>query len=163
MTPQQFHRPYIGAGHGAESPQAKGPNSFDVPSGQPSAEQYTRGLITEGHAADSPDNDTPRHEPQPASMEPGRPERVYYRGTMKDNARQAMTAMHDHISRVFPDVCPMSPELGGTQKPAPQVPVGVGGNAPVSRKAAKAAGEEGGGEDGSASGAASSGRCWPGR
>ena len=138
VTPQQFQRPYIGAGHGAESPQHEAPHSFGVPSGQPSAEQYTRGLITEGHAADSPDNDTPRHEPQPASMEPGRPERVYYRGTMKDNARQAMTAMHDHISRVFPDVCPMSPELGGTQKPAPAVPEGVGGNAPVSRKAAKA-------------------------
>jgi len=73
-------------------------------------------------------------------MTPGKPDRVYYRGTMRDNARQAMTAMHDHISRVFPDVCPMSPELTGTQKPAPPVPAGVGGPAPrASRKAQKAA------------------------
>jgi hypothetical protein len=135
VTPQQFRRPYLSEGHAAPSPQHKGPHSFGVPEGQPSAEDYTRDLITAGHAADSPQNDTPRHEPQPAPSTPGRPDRVYYRGTMRDNARQAMTAMHDHIARVFPDVCPMSPELGGTQKPAPPVPEGVGGPAP--RRSAK--------------------------
>ena len=140
VTPGQFRRPYIDAGHAAPSPQHAAPHSFGVPEGQPSAEDYTRGHLTEGHAADSPQNDTPRHEPQPASMEPGKPDRIYYRGTMRDNARQAMVAMHDHISRVFPDVCPMSPELTGTQKPAPPVPAGVGGPAPrASRKARKAA------------------------
>jgi hypothetical protein len=136
ITPQQFRRPYLHEGHAAPSPQQEGPHSFRVPEGQPSAEDYTRGLITAGHAADSPQNDTPRHEPQPAPSTPGRPDRVYYRGTMRDNARQAMTAMHDHIARVFPDVCPMSPELGSTQKPAPPVPEGVGGPAP--RRSAKA-------------------------
>ena len=140
VTPGQFRRPYIDAGHAAPSPQHAAPHSFGVPEGQPSAEDYTRSHLTEGHAADSPQNDTPRHEPQPASMEPGKPDRIYYRGTMRDNARQAMVAMHDHISRVFPDVCPMSPELTGTQKPAPPVPAGVGGPAPrASRKARKAA------------------------
>jgi hypothetical protein len=139
VTPGQFQRPYIHEGHAAPSPQHDAPHSFRAPEGQPSAEDYTRGLITEGHASDSPQNDTPRHEPQPAPMTPGKPDRVYYRGTMRDNARQAMTAMHDHISRVFPDVCPMSPELTGVQKPAPQVPEGVGGPAPrASKKAAKA-------------------------
>ncbi|HZY85921.1 MAG TPA: zinc ribbon domain-containing protein, partial [Gemmataceae bacterium] len=136
VTPQQFQRPYISAGHGAESPQAGPPHSFSVPEGQPSAEDYTRPFITEGRAADSPANDTPRHEPIPAPMTPGMPSRVYYTGAMRDNARQAMTAMHDHISRVFPDVCPMGADVSAIQKPAPQVPNGVGGPAPRSGKSA---------------------------
>lgn len=130
ITPGQFRRPYLDAGHAAPSPQHGAPRSFNVPEGQISAEDYTRGFLGEGHAADSPQNDTPRHEPQPAPMTAGKPDRVYYRGTMRDNARQAMTAMHDHISRVFPDVCPMSPEITGIQKPAPEVPAGVGGPEP---------------------------------
>ena len=139
VTPQQFQRPYLGDGHAAESPQAAGPHSFRVPEGQPSAEDFTRPFITDGRAADSPANDTPRHEPIPAPMTPGLPSRVYYTGAMRDNARQAMTAMHDHISRVFPDVCPMSPDVSGIQKPAPPVPEGVGGPAPRSgKKTAKA-------------------------
>jgi hypothetical protein len=64
---------------------------------------------------------------------------VYYTGAMRDNARQAMSAMHDHIAHVFPDVCSMSPDVSDIQKPAPQVPEGVGGPAPRSgKKAAKA-------------------------
>jgi hypothetical protein len=139
VTPQQFRRPYLDAGHAAESPQAGPAHSFGVPTGQPSAEDFTRPYITEGRAADAPANDTPRHEPIPAPMTPGMPSRVYYTGAMRDNARQAMTAMHDHIAHVFPDVCPVSPDVGDIQKPAPQVPEGVGGPAPRSgKKTAKA-------------------------
>ena len=139
VTPQQYQRPYIHEGHSAPSPQHDAPHDFRVPEGQPSAEDFTRGFLAEGRAADAPANDTPRHEPVPAPMTPGMPSRVYYTGAMRDNARQAMTAMHDHISRVFPDVCPMSPQVTGIQKPAPQVPEGVGGPAPRSgKKSAKA-------------------------
>jgi hypothetical protein len=140
ITPQQFQRPYIDAGHAAESPQASGPNHFKVPEGQIGAGDFTRGFLAEGHAADSPQNDTPRHEPVPAPMTPGKPSRMYYTNAMRDNVRQAVTAMHDHISRIFPDVCPMSPEVTGTQKPAPDVPEGVGGPAPrMGKKARKVA------------------------
>ena len=51
-------------------------------------------------------------------MTGGMPEAVHYTGTMRDNARQAMTAMHDHVSRLFPDVCPMSPDTGTRRSPA---------------------------------------------
>ena len=137
--PQSFNRPYLSAGHGAASPQHDAPNHFAVPHGQIQAGDYTRGYLTEGRATDSPDNATPRHEPAPAPMTGGQPEAVHYQGTMRDNARQAMTAMHDHVSRLFPDVCPMSPELTGTQKPAPPVAAGVGGPEPHAAKAAKKA------------------------
>lgn len=139
ITPQQFRRPYLHEGHSAPSPMQEGPRSFHVPEGQPSADDYTRGFITEGRAADAPTNDTPRHEPVPAPQTPGKPSRVYYTNAMRDNVRQAMQVMHDHISRVFPDACPMSPQLSDIQKPAPQVPEGVGGPAPRSGKSRKAA------------------------
>jgi hypothetical protein len=145
VTPGQFRRPYITEGHASPSPQSRAPAGFPVPDGQPSAADYHRDLITAGHAADAPANDTPRHEPQPAPGTPGKPGRVFYQNTMRDNARQAMVAMHDHISHLFPDVCPMSPDMGHTQKPGRPVPAGAGAPAPHSagkaarRKAAKAA------------------------
>lgn len=137
--PQQFQRPYIAAGHGAASPQHDGPHSFGVPRGQIQAQDYTRGYLTDGRAADSPGNATPRHDPPPAPMTGGQPENIHYQGSMRDNAAQAISAMHDHVSRLFPDVCPMSPEMGHTQKPAPPVPAAVGGPEPHAGKTAKAA------------------------
>jgi hypothetical protein len=141
VSPRQFRRPYIREGRAAASPQQGPPRGFAEPGEAPGAEHFTRPLITAGHGADAPQNDSPRAEHiQPPAMT-GRPQRVYYTGAMRDNARQAMTAMHDHIARVFPDVCPMSPQLDDIQKPAPEVPGGVGGPVPhrgKSRKAAKA-------------------------
>lgn len=137
VTPGAFRRPYVSDGHAAPSPGHDGPRSFPVATDHPVATDFHRGHLTEGHAADSPANSTPRTEPVPAPADAGKPSRVYYQNVMRDNARQAMTAMHDHISRVFPDVCPMSPAMGDTQKPAPPVPDGVGG--PVPHKAGKSA------------------------
>ena len=137
--PGQFRRPYLSAGHGAASPQHDAPHSFAEPRGQVQAQDYTRGYLTEGHATDSPDNATPRHDPPPAPMTGGQPEAVHYQGTMRDNAAQAMAAMHDHVSRMFPDVCPMSPDPEHAQKPAPPVAAGVGGPEPHAGKASKKA------------------------
>lgn len=139
VMPGAFNRPYISAGHAAASPQHEGPRSFAVTEGSPMARDFNRDYLTAGHAADSPANDTPRHLPPAANMEAGQPSRVFYQNSMRDNARQALTAMHDHICRMFPDVCPMSPDMGSTQKPAPEVPQSVGGPVPHhSGKAAKA-------------------------
>ena len=137
MTPGAFRRPYISAGHAAPSPQADGPRTFAVPEGHPDAQDYTRGYLPEGHASQSPANGA-GHLPVTPPSPGGAPQRVYYANTMRDNARQAMTAMHDHISRVFPDVCPMSPEPHDVQKPAPPVPAGVGAPEPHAAKSAKA-------------------------
>jgi len=137
LTPGQFRRPYISAGHAAPSPQHGGPHAFPAPEGTPAAVQYQRDYITAGHAADSPANDTPRHMPQPAPREAGQPSRVFYQNTIRDNARAALNAMHDHIAHLFPDICAMSPPLGETQKPAPPVPAAVGG--PVPHTAGKTA------------------------
>jgi hypothetical protein len=64
----------------------------------------------------------------------------------RDNARQAMTAMHDHIARTFPDVCPMlgPGHMGQPGAGTRPVPVGVGGPVPHGASKATEAGESGG-------------------
>jgi hypothetical protein len=134
----RFHRPYITDGHAAPSPGQDPPHRDPVHAGHVSASMYQRGPLESGHAEDSPGNANPRHEPIGAPEVPGVPSRVYYSRMQRDNARQAMTAMHDHIARTFPDVCPMHGpgrmgEPGAGTRP---VPAGVGG--PVPHGASKA-------------------------
>jgi hypothetical protein len=58
---------------------------------------------------------------------------------MRQNAAQAMRAMHDHIAMTFPDLCPMHGpgHMGEPPSHARPVPAGVGG--PVPHGASKAA------------------------
>jgi len=140
IVASRFNRPYLSAGHGAPSPEHKGPNTSPVHPGHISAADFQRDLITAGHAADGPENATPRHMPVQAPEVPGVPSRVYYTHMMRDNARQAMSAMHDHISRTFPDICPMHqpPSPGEVPSRARPVPAGVGGPVPHRGGATKA-------------------------
>jgi hypothetical protein len=116
IHPSRFNRPYISSGHAAASPDQKPPHHANVPSGQIDASQFSRGYLDSGHSDDSPSN-----------KGVGVPTSVDYVPTIKDNARQAMRAMHDHIAQTFPDVCPMHPDdhEGITGKPVP-VPSGHG-------------------------------------
>jgi hypothetical protein len=138
VMPGSFRRPYISAGHAAESPQADGPRTFPVISDHPQAQDFHRGYIAAGHGSESPDNG-PRSEPMPTG--PAGAPQSRAEGAMAMHARdydQAVSAMHDHLSRIAPGMCPMSPPMGSTQKPAPQVPEAVGGPEPHRAKATKA-------------------------
>ena len=118
-SPGMFKRPYIATGHAAPSPGHQGPNTAPVPSGQISASQYRRPFIQDGHANDSPANGpamTPVGSKQAADAttavptatgKPSNAARRYYTNAQRDNAKQAMQAMHDHIAETFPDLCPM--------------------------------------------------------
>ncbi len=143
----RFRRPYITDGHAAPSPGQDPPHRDPVRAGHISAGMYQRGPLEGGHAEDSPGNVNPRHEPIGAPEVPGVPSRVYYSRMQRDNARQAMTAMHDHIARTFPDVCPMlgPGHMGQPGAGTRPVPAGVGG--PVPHGASKADGESGGSSD----------------
>jgi hypothetical protein len=78
MVPSQFHRPYIAAGHAADSPAVTGhysvvpAPSMDVrPGGEPHVaepESFTRGPIHAGHEADPPANDPGGNNPYPAGV-----------------------------------------------------------------------------------------------
>lgn len=91
ITPGQFCRPYISAGH---APLHKA--DIPAPTHVPDADDFGRGSLNGGHAADSPGNDTTR-----------KPSRAFYTNAARNNARSAMQAMHDHIAATFPDLCPM--------------------------------------------------------
>lgn len=121
LSPRSFNRPYLSAGHAAASPGQEGPNTATVPSGQTTANSFTRPYLDAGHAADSPSN----KDATPAPLPAGEPSRVYYRNAQRDNAKQAMQAMHDHIAATFPDLCPMNGPGRGGEPPLGQRPVPV--------------------------------------
>lgn len=131
LSPQRFRRPYISAGHAANSPQASGPNTAQVPAvGGITATDYTRGYLDAGHAADSPSNKGGDAPPKPGASNGSR---LFYRNTARDNARSAMQALHDHIAQTFPDLCAMKddPHADAPPKPGPlPVPVGKAAKSP---------------------------------
>lgn len=135
VMPQSFRRPYISAGHAAESPQAEGARTFPVISDHPQAQDFQRGYLSAGHASESPENSEPRSAPVPEGSA-GRPEAVSYAGMQQRDYEAARSAMHDHLSRIAPGMCAMSPPMGSTQKPGHPVPEAVGG--PVPHRAGKA-------------------------
>ncbi len=144
ISPTRFNRPYISDGHGAASPGHMGPNHAKIPAeGSIVSTDYNRPYLDAGHASESPDN---QHTPGPmqAPSMTGVPTHEPARGFMSSNGiatmQHSMAAMHDHISRRFPDVCPMEASLHIGANPVP-VPAGVPSpaKAPGARKAAKAA------------------------
>lgn len=141
IKPGSFKRPYIAAGHARPSFQQEGPNTAKVPVGQTSAAQFDRGLLTAGHAADSPANKDAGTIAVAPPGSVGKPTRVFYTNAMRDNARQAMVAMHDHIAHTYPDICSLGDEPATPEIPTPQpkpVPDAVG----HSNKAAKVSKKE---------------------
>jgi hypothetical protein len=137
ITPGQFNRGYLSAGHSAASPAQSGPNSTPVTSGEITASQFGRGPLTAGHAAPSPGNaggmspavssalsSTITATNAAATMSAmsgpdsiGKSRRVFYSGQGKAATRAAMQTIHDHIAQTFPDLCPMHGENAPAMKP----------------------------------------------
>lgn len=137
-----YNRPIVTAGHAAPSPGHGAPNTAPDPFGSISASQFGRGHLTGGHAAQAPSSAGEPMRPVSAPSVTGVPTRTYYTNAMRDNARQAMLAMHDHIAQTFPDLCPAAPDgspYGDSLPGSRPVPVGVGGPTPHSGSATKAA------------------------
>lgn len=97
LSPIRFRRPLITADHETPSPDHDGPNTAKVPTDHIAASDFTRGPLTGDHAAQSPSNKG----------------RAFYRNVQRDAARQAMIALHDHISMTFPDICTVHENTGG--------------------------------------------------
>ena len=76
--------------------------------------------------------------PVPAPEVPGVPSRVFYTNTQRQNAAQAMRAMHDHIAMTFPDLCPMHGPGRMGEPPSHARPVAAGVGGPVPHGAMKA-------------------------
>ena len=144
ISARRFNRPYISAGHAAPSPGQDAPNHGPTPPEHIAASQFDRDYITPGHASESPGNGGSLGSTAPEV--PGVPSAVSYTAIQRDNASQAMTAMHDHVAQSFPDLCPMhGPGHAGEQPShAKPVPAGVGGPVPHSAGKAEAAAEDAG-------------------
>jgi len=141
MNSRSFNRPLATAGHEAASPGHSGPNTSPGSFGQISAAMYDRAALTDGHAAESPSANRGSDLPVSVPTNPGVPTRTYYTNAVRNNARQAMSAMHDHIAQTFPDICPAyttASPYGSENLPGSRpVPAGVGGPTPHGATKAK--------------------------
>jgi hypothetical protein len=126
ITPGQFQRPYISAGHAPLS--ARTGQTPRVPPGThtPDPDQFDRHLITDGHQDASP---SASGDNNPVATVSSGAARTYYTRASRDAARSAMQSMHDHIAVTFPDMCPMAasksvlpPDMGDTNRPHPVTP-----------------------------------------
>lgn len=104
IKPGMFERGLITAGHQRPSAAYDRPSEpVTVPTDGIEASDFERGPLTAGHERPSPGNIKDAARPS-SSM----PARTYYTRAGAAAARNAMEAMHDHISRTFPDICPMA-------------------------------------------------------
>lgn len=129
ITPGQFQRPYISAGHAPLNASHGVTPAIPPASHVISPGQFDRPLITAGHEAESP-SDRGGNNPT-ASVATGS-SRALYGAAAKAAAENAMKAMHDHLAAGYPDVCPMAPSRAvlppdnhAHARPAPTVPLAV--------------------------------------
>jgi hypothetical protein len=106
ITPGQFRRPFISGPDARPSFQQMGPNTGPGGFAEIMPSQFHRPFLGGDTASESPSGSggTTAVPPPPRT---GVPTRVNLGPALKDNARQAMNAMHDHIAQTFPDLCPM--------------------------------------------------------
>ena len=119
ITPGKYNRPLITDGHEASSTGHDGPNSSpQVASSAPNAHSFDRPPLSAGHQTPSPSFMKASFE---YPSEQGRPMQLNYAVMEKERARHALMAMHEHLSRQFPEACPMD-------LTAPPVQPGVAGS-----------------------------------
>jgi hypothetical protein len=106
VTPGQFQRPYITAGHAAPNASHGVPNTPPPPSTPLNPDDYHRPLITAGHEAASPSDKGNNLATSTVRTGAGR---TFYTSAAREAAKNAMGSMHDHIATTFPDMCPLAP------------------------------------------------------
>lgn len=99
ISPGEFRRPYISAGHANQ--RAKPGQEPRVPTAShvPEASDFKRPLITAGREAASPGS-------KPSGV--GKAARTYYSNAGRSQAAETLTQMHDWIAGNHPGVCPMA-------------------------------------------------------
>lgn len=124
ISPAQFQRPYIGAGHAPLSA-ATGRTPLIPPAVHvPDPDDFHRGLITAGHQAEPP-GDRGDNLDTGGSLKSGSA-RTWYPNASRAAATASMAALHDHISATLPGMCPMAPsrpvmppDMGASNRPTP--------------------------------------------
>ena len=130
ITPGKYNRPLITDGHEAASTGHDGPNSSpQVATTAPNAHSFDRPPLESGHQSPSPSFMKASFE---YPTEQGRPVQLNYAVMEKERARHALMQMHEHLSRQFPEVCPMDLDAPPVQPESRGVPavagIGKGGS-----------------------------------
>ena len=131
VSPQRYHRPVLTDGRVANAVNYDGPNSApQVASGPPNAQNFDRPPLSSMQESPSPSFMKGGGAEYPADQ--GVPVQLTYAQMQKEQTRMALVRMHDHLSRQFPEVCPLntadSRPLRGVQpehKPVPPI-AGIG-------------------------------------
>ena len=131
VSPQRYSRPVLTDGRAATATDYGAPNSSpQVATTPPDAHSFDRPPLSSGHQSPSPSFMKASFE---YPSETGVPTQLSYAAMQKEQQRQALARMHEHLSRQFPPVCPMA--LDGPQQaenhPVPQ-PAGIGKDAQLS-------------------------------
>jgi len=106
ISPQSYNRPVLTDGRAADAVDYAGPNSGpQVASGPPNAMSFDRPPLSAGHQSPSPshmkgDGEYPDRQ--------GVPTQLSYAQMQKEHQRMALVRMHSHLSRQFPEVCPLN-------------------------------------------------------
>lgn len=119
----QFTKPHMTAGHAAYGNGYDGPDSTPaVATSAPNAHDFARPPLSAGHQTPSPSFMKASFE-YPA--EQGVPVRLTYAVMEKERARQAILDMHEHISHMFPQSCPIAcerdPHVQPASRPVPPI------------------------------------------
>ena len=126
VSPQPYNRPCLTDGRAAESVDHDGPNtSPQVATSAPNASHFDRPPLSAGHQSPSPSFMKASFE---YPSEQGAPVQLPYAAMQKEQARQALVRMHHHLSRQFPEICPITLDATPVQAenhPVP-APAGIG-------------------------------------
>jgi len=148
ISPERYRRALITDGRSASSSGHAGPNTSPVvASAAPNAHSFDRPPLADAHASPSPS--FMKWDGGQYPDQQGVPTQLNYAHLEKDKQRMALVQVHDHLSRQFPEVCPLdSVDLSGrTDRPLRGVqpenhPVpataGIGKGAQVASEAAAA-------------------------
>lgn len=124
ISPQRYSRPFITEGHATCSPGHDGPTSSpQVASSAPSASGFDRPPLSSGHQSPSPSFMKASFE---YPREHGTPVNLQYASLDREKCRQALSTMHDHLSHMFPSLCPMLDQDPNQQPQARPVNPGIG-------------------------------------
>ncbi len=129
VSPGKYNRPLLTDGRSAASSGHDGPNtSPQVATTAPDAHSFDRPPLEAGHQSPSPSFMKASFE---YPHETGRPVRLDYAVMEKERARHALMQMHEHLSRQFPEVCPMDLDAPVVQPESRGVPptAGIGKSA----------------------------------
>lgn len=124
MSPKRFCRPVLTDGRAALSAGYGSPNtSPQVASSAPNARNFDRPPLSAGHQSPSPSHMKGGME---YPSEQGVPTKLNYAALEKENARRALSMMHDHLNHMFPSSCPMLDQDAYRQPEARDVPTPAG-------------------------------------